>query len=102
MSEIRLLPCPFCGGKAILESDKIGKEQKLYYVSCKDDCVTQYGYSPTKEYAIKKWNTRKPMQEIVKRLEVKLYEYNQELEIDIADGIKEAIEIVKEVGGMNE
>lgn len=69
MSEIKLLPCPFCGGEAILETDKIGNEQKLYYVSCKDDCITQYGYSSTKEYAIEKWNTRKPIERIVERLE---------------------------------
>lgn len=108
MSEIKLKRCPFCGGEAILESDKTGKEQKLYYVSCKDDCITQYGYSPTKEYAIEKWNTRKPMQEIVERLEEdKNKRYvsgitNNPYEFGCCHAMDYAIEIVKEVGGMND
>lgn len=61
--------CPFCGGEAILESDIVGKGKELWYVSCKSDCVTQYGYSTTKEGAIEKWNKRAPVYKVIERLE---------------------------------
>ena len=48
---------------------------------------------------IEKWNTRKPMQEIVERLEKKI---NPLHNVNWNSAIEDAIEIVKEVGGMNE
>jgi hypothetical protein len=65
---VTLRKCPFCGGEAILESDTIGKGKELWYVSCKSDCVTQYGYCTTKERAIDKWNTRRPVERALERL----------------------------------
>lgn len=96
----RLLSCPFCGGEAGIDSDKIGKGKSLYYAYCKNDCITQYGYYSSKESAIKAWNTRKPMERILERLEEKAKEYtNDDLSYRIPwFGIDEAIEIVKEGG----
>ena len=66
MSEIKLLPCPFCGGKA----DVIKNGTGCFQVRC-DICeVKQYAYAhKTEENAIKAWNTRKPMDNIEKQLE---------------------------------
>ena len=119
MSEIKLLPCPFCGGEAEFVRDTERKDifqsSDYVYVRCKE-CHAQTSkiyYSAEfhkldEEYVLveKAWNTRKPMQEIVERLEEKSdnipiqYEYNYDQGFD--DGICYSIDIVKEVGGMNE
>ena len=65
-----LKPCPFCGGEAIVETEKIGKEQLLYAVGCSDrECVSQGRYYTTVESAINAWNTRKPVENVIERLE---------------------------------
>ena len=108
MSEIELLPCPFCGGEAYLYEDK---KCDIYSVGCKNCCdiepITRVCES--KEEAIKLWNTRKPMQEIVERLE-EVKEERMEVAQHTLDlvpdgqvwGLRKAIEICKEVGGMND
>lgn len=60
MSEINLLPCPFCGGEAEL----VGRR---HWVRCKR-CAVESGYYDNPETAIENWNTRKPMEQIVERL----------------------------------
>lgn len=72
MSEIKLLPCPFCGGEARLQKMS---HKRGYYVICKKcGCKTpyfQHQYS-AKEIlqgeAISRWNTRKSMERIIKRI----------------------------------
>ena len=61
-----LKKCPFCGSDAILETSKFG-----YRVSCKQRalCGATQVFSDSEEEAITAWNTRKPMERIVKRLE---------------------------------
>lgn len=113
MSEIKLLPCPFCGGEAEFHRTPIksnGGWCDSVVVRCKEceartnrvlyNAKIHKNDSEYDEVAIT-WNTRKPMQEIVERLEERRCWYNDELEVDIAEGIDVAIEIVKEVGGMN-
>lgn len=53
--ENELLPCPFCGGKAVL----IEKWEKVFgfFVEC-SECVTSNYYSTSKEEAVKAWNKR--------------------------------------------
>ena len=70
MSEIKLKSCPFCGSEKILyisEKDYFGI--KNVSISCLECHISQTGDCETKEEAIEKWNTRKPMDEIVERLE---------------------------------
>jgi Lar family restriction alleviation protein len=87
MSELKLLPCPFCGGEDIGYSVKTtGRWERKYHVAmyCKDcNCYgkrvlvtptenTRYDVERNEEYkklAIKDWNTRKPMANIVEKLE---------------------------------
>ena len=114
MSEIKLLHCPFCGGEASL--CKI-KDADLWIVKCwnrgckmrprTDECES-------KEEAIAIWNTRKPMERIVERLEQKVDEHANNGQYFGADGwtdheakevlqqktYEKAIEIVKEEGGI--
>ena len=85
MSEIKLLPCPFCGGEAefvrgIERKDifQSSDSSDYVYVRCKE-CHAQTSkiyYSAEfhkldEEYALveKAWNTRKPMERIVEKLE---------------------------------
>ena len=62
----KLLPCPFCGSDAILEISKFGCR-----VSCEQraQCGATQVFSDSEEEAMAAWNTRKPMERIVERLE---------------------------------
>ena len=111
MSEIKLLPCPFCGG------DNLGFYHNHlfrdgYEVRCYD-CHFGLQESRTKQEAIEAWNTRKPMERIIERLEeeLKLSDIEKErcirenpLQFDEAKGystgISNAIDFVKEEGGI--
>ena len=95
MSEIKLLPCPFCGGKAELQK---GMCELDNYVMCLE-CRSKTKLYNTKESAIKKWNTRKPMQEIVKKLEKKIN--NRLYDPNWNAGIIASISVVESVGGLN-
>lgn len=65
MSEVKLKPCPFCGSENIM-LDKT-KEDILHLAVCRN-CVAQVsGF--TRDGAIRAWNRRKPMDDIVERLE---------------------------------
>lgn len=66
MSEIKLRPCPFCGGEAKVEYDSIpnrqGEQMGIVLIRCKElNCTirpkTQWHIS--KGEAIEHWNTRK-------------------------------------------
>ena len=105
MSEIKLLRCPFCGGEAELLK---GQCEIDNYVMCLE-CRSKTKLYNTKASAIKAWNTRKPLQNIVERLE----HFNEEtfyrangrangktLAYGYSQGIYKAIEIVKEEGGI--
>ncbi len=50
-----LKPCPFCGGKAILQS---APPQDNYFVSCRKCGATTMKYFPGKEEAAVMWNRR--------------------------------------------
>lgn len=122
MSEIELLPCPFCGGKAEVRATKRlvfnGKYMGTvhYVVGCIDTkCIgrIQRRYNSIEE-AIDAWSTRKTIHRIVEQLEKELQLADKEkarctrenpLQFDsakgYASGIATAIEIVKG-GGINE
>ena len=110
MSEIKLLPCPFCGGEAELVRQHSGVSDKIYIVSCKnEECEASLGhFCESKEMAIESWNTRKPMERIVTKLKEARAEC-KELQRSTTDaygymkmkrGIDCGIDIVKEEGGI--
>lgn len=100
MSKIKLKRCPFCDE----ELEVVGRGH--YYTHKINGCILQHlCFETDYKETIDRWNTRKPMQAIVERLEEKSdnipiqYEYNYDQGFD--DGICYSIDIVKEVGGMN-
>lgn len=109
---IKLLPCPFCGGEAEFHRTPIksnGGWCDSVVVRCKEceartnrvlyNAKIHKNDSEYDEVAIA-WNTRKPMQEIVERLEERK---NRPPELEYRHlNFEEAIEIVKEVGGIDE
>ena len=127
MSETKLLPCPFCGGEARIYEPKRSRfvyrrhNSPLYqtrdtlsgeYIAqCKDSSCNGHiaRRYKTPESAANAWNSRKPMERIVKRLE------NENMTaVDLANltcstyqdgvvsGIERSLEIVKEEGGLSE
>lgn len=106
MSENKLLPCPFCGGEARLESNGQYAVVGCVNSNCQGYACC-YKYNSKKE-AIEHWNTRKPMERIVERLEEARAEC-KELQRTTTDaygymkmkqGIDCAKDIVKEEGGI--
>jgi hypothetical protein len=91
MSEIKLLPCPFCGG----EAEIVGK----HWVQCRR-CATEGGYYDNIETAIEVWNTRKPMERIVERLEESADQCIKIGDVYGFSATNEAIFVVKEEGGI--
>lgn len=80
MSEIKLLPCPFCGGKAeIREIDydpewhptyndpDSGGDAPVYVIICKS-CEASIKYKYKESEAIQSWNNRKPIDDMVKQI----------------------------------
>lgn len=69
MSEIKLKPCPFCGGEAhkriAFPVDSDGMEMNMYIVEC-ENCDIGFSRLWDEEEVIEAWNTRKPMEELEK------------------------------------
>lgn len=62
MSEIKLLPCPFCGGKASYVFDPDGIKDKAgrqwAYQVCCDSCCATTGLCWSQKMAREAWNIR--------------------------------------------
>lgn len=105
MNNIKLLPCPFCGGEVEYHPlshhmNNFWNKNTIYCPSC--DFMME-GNSTI--HLVKRWNTRKPMERIVERFE------NKKKCADIKGGYQgdaeysafiDAIQIVKEEGSINE
>ena len=89
-SDIKLLPCPFCGGEGSAFVDKYEKyftgclKCNFYYgIEIEHDCELEDGWlaiHDSKEEAINAWNTRKPMDRIVEQLEERRKGYERSLQ----------------------
>ena len=108
MKDFKLKPCPLCG-------KGFRKNRINAYEHYNEECIL-HGFEISNEKLLKQWNTRKPIDDIVERLE-ELYKYNSEQADIYMDGVdaymrekKEmymdrancygvAIRTVKEVGG---
>lgn len=115
ISDERLLPCPFCGGEANC-SDYYGEDCIFEYLVICLDCGVSTQTFLTEEEAIEAWNTRKPMERIVERLEEKALEHENNgdrykhggwhelanTQYEKSCTFDEAIEIVKKGGGVDE
>ena len=96
MSEIKLLRCPFCGGEAELLK---GQCEIDNYVMCLE-CRSKTKLYNTKASAIKAWNTRKPMEDIVDELEELLAQeiISENVVSDVGTGLSIAIAIIEKGG----
>lgn len=110
MSELKR--CPFCGGEAVTaEAYNIKLKKFLPIVKC-FDCGCKTPMAETFEEAIDAWNTRKPMERILDRLEECKETHDRRLlskketasfkikELQFSGCYQNAIEIVKEEGGI--
>ena len=82
----QLKKCPFCGGEAdVFKASDLGDfswNSDRFTVKCRS-CFCGTGLYSDSERTIEMWNTRKPMERIVERLEkVKNREANGECPID--------------------
>lgn len=99
MSKIKLKPCPFCGGETKLDEED-------FYMFCCDECGVGITFAKeledgtatdcSKDESIKKWNTRKPVENVVWQLEEMFKHHNATKTVK-----RLVIEIVKG-GGVNE
>ena len=109
MNDKKLLPCPFCGGEAFFATEGGN------WIACKL-CGAETDYFERAKEAINAWNTRKPMERIVERLEQQAEQYHRRekehedknITVQIskkyfgkACSYEHAIDIVKEEGGLN-
>ena len=106
-NKIKLLPCPFCGGEAL--------ECKTKVICSKCTCTV---YGRNIDIARKLWNTRKPMERIMERLEERTdflkdctkygnknakqqeHSYSTMMMYEVADLVEDLIDFVKEEGGI--
>lgn len=101
MSEIKLLPCPFCGGELTTYAEKKGWTSATgnilkYGSMCKTvNCFVTPAIHDTKDEAIKQANTRKPMERMVIRLETVIG-----CELHLLRLKEKILQIVKEEGGI--
>lgn len=91
----KLKRCPFCGGGAEVIETEID-----WYVRC-TKCSGGVQATISEQEAIRQWNTRKPMDRIVERLEKESSFFEGKPMGTLqkhyyCEGIKRAIEIVKE------
>ena len=107
MSEIKLLPCPFCGGEfeEINNTSCKQGDNWLWSTECMECGL--FIEDKDKENLIKRINTRKSMERIVERLEEEKIEmYKEWLKSSHFEdkgkylGCKRTIEIVEEEGGI--
>ena len=102
MSEIKLLNCPCCDKDVYIGTEDYYDHVEKVIVC--DRCNLRfYGSYGTEEDLIKEWNTRKPMERIIERLEEKKRSDSTESDREWGKyiGYVDSIKIVKEEGGID-
>ena len=111
-----LLNCPFCGGEAKIDktiTNTVSVECTVCHASSRMILCTE---GDIEQKAIEAWNTRKPLERIVERLEYEYHEIDKckkesyedgewerfDMFANLKNGIGRAIVIVKEEGRLHE
>ena len=93
MSEIKLLPCPFCNA----ELKRWDYMSDVFFEHPYNGCILSGKKVVENEHDVKAWNTRKLLERIIERLEeLDVQPYSRELHTMKLQAIK----IVKEEGGI--
>ena len=79
MSEVKLLPCPFCGGEVEVKSCSSNFFDSVFEIVCRE-CGCRQAPSIHKEAVINAWNRRKPMEDIVAELEYQKEKCEEDME----------------------
>ena len=97
----KLKKCPFCGGEAELIKRK-SNFPYIHGVWC-IGCNCRTSFEKSEEIAIEKWNNRKPVDDVLERLEEECVEYkntwnkyDDEVAFGQMNGMSNAITIIKE------
>ena len=105
MSDIKLAKCPFCDA----ELKRWDYMPNVFFEHPYNGCILSGKKVLESKHDVKAWNTRKPMERILTRLEEKKQEYlegfrtHQDNErYGVACGFGDSIKICKEVGGLND
>ena len=93
----KLKPCPFCGGEAAIYNYEKMLTGQYKMVECKTCHCTSEKFKKVED-AIAAWNTRKPIQTILERLEDATFPHNFGGEVQMMILKNKAIEIIKEEG----
>lgn len=106
MSDIKLLSCPICGREVYIGTEDY--DDNIEDVIVCDHCNLRFygSYPATKQDLAEEWNTRKPMERILTRLEecekdCRQYKYMTDFQAQ-ANAYLKAQEIIKEEGGLND
>lgn len=68
MSDIKILPCPFCGGSARTSIVGVKENVKYWAIVCRNCGCKSEGWADANK-AIAQWNKRKQTEQIVAQLE---------------------------------
>ena len=114
MSDIKLLSCPVCSREVYIGTEDY--DDNIEDVIVCDHCNLRFygSYPATKQDLAEEWNTRKPMERIIERLEERhlnhvnnIFKYQEVKDFDSCSRTSNikveneiAIEIVKEEGGI--
>lgn len=94
----QLAKCPFCGGENI-KYTYIDWADAIRCYGCGAAMTTPMDFDGNRKEELKnKWNTRKPMERIIERLENDITENPEASLGNYRSGLYKAIEIVKEEG----
>lgn len=96
-SEIKLLPCPCCGAEAKVMIPQ-GHYFTFYQVVC-TECELASKATPTVDMAVELWNTRKPMDRIVEKLQHAKEMTLTDMGISYNRALDFAITLIKKAGG---
>ena len=86
--ELKLLNCPFCGGEVRIRSftkdiELQGVTRTISYIACDNNsCLISTPFFDSEEEAVKRWNTRKPIDRIIEQ--VRLY-FIEQCELRVGD-----------------
>lgn len=97
MSETKLKPCPFCGGKVYLDREEIFCDNCDLHMSIYSKLTNgeAESYEEARGQTIEAWNTREPIEQLNRSLEHYKGFLNDMSYPEMALGVQRAIDVFK-------